>query len=67
MTISIWQEYLKSWLLVLDRDTWNHTIVYKSFILSRNIWYIIVCKKSVKKRQEKKVNVQGTQFPNSYA
>ena len=32
-------------LFVLDRNTWNHTTVYKLFVLDRNTWYHrTVCK-----------------------
>ena len=33
--------------LLLDRNTWNYTTVYKLFVLSENTWYhISVCKKT---------------------
>ena len=33
---------------ILDRNTWNHTTVYKSFVLDRNTWkYITVCKQMI--------------------
>ena len=42
-------------LLVLRKNTWNHTAVYKLFVLDKNTWYLItMCKKSLKNTNYKK-------------
>ena len=48
-------------LLVLDRNTWNHTTVCKLFVLDRdNLYCITVGKKCLKKQVHKKCAYEYT-------
>ena len=48
-----WKHIIVYKLFVLDRDIWNHTIVYKLFILDRNTWYHIIVQTQAYKQIEK--------------
>ena len=44
-------------IIKLDKNTWNHTTLFKLFVLARDIWYIIVCKRNfLKINYRKKYN-----------
>ena len=49
-------------LLVLEKNTWNHTTVCKLLILDRNTWnHIIVCKQMIiDKFQKMRWNTENT-------